>query len=306
MLDDRNRVLAQVAHVDDVVVSGEIVSLLVTQLSEDHRLEAVFERAARRRGQRDLPAARRVVRRARRRGRLRHRRRRRHPPRRDRDRLQVRGAVRRRRASFGVAGEPGQVGDVPGGPRGPGGRARRGLSPLPCGPCSSPSRGAPSSSPPARPPCGPTATTSTAARAPRPGRGGRGAARGRRRGARPGRRRRAGAALPARPGAGADAVVVHLHGGGFVFNDVDVHDAAAPPAREPDRDGGAQRRLPPTAGAPVPGRARRRVDGRGLARPRGGRRSGWAARRTSTATAPAPTSRWWRRCATRAGSPRSC
>lgn len=43
MLDDRNRVLAQVAHVDDVVVSGEIVSLLVTQLSEDHRLESVFD-----------------------------------------------------------------------------------------------------------------------------------------------------------------------------------------------------------------------------------------------------------------------
>ena len=42
MLDDRNRVLAQVARVDDVVVSGEIVSLLVTQLSEDQRLEAVF------------------------------------------------------------------------------------------------------------------------------------------------------------------------------------------------------------------------------------------------------------------------
>ncbi len=42
MLDDRNRVLAQVAHVDDIVVSGEIVSLLVTQLSEDQRLEAVF------------------------------------------------------------------------------------------------------------------------------------------------------------------------------------------------------------------------------------------------------------------------
>ena len=42
MLDDRNRVLAQVAHVDDVVVSGEIVSLLITQLSEDRRLEAVF------------------------------------------------------------------------------------------------------------------------------------------------------------------------------------------------------------------------------------------------------------------------
>lgn len=43
MLDDRNRVLAQVAHVDDVVVSGEIVSLLVTQLSEDRRLEHVFD-----------------------------------------------------------------------------------------------------------------------------------------------------------------------------------------------------------------------------------------------------------------------
>lgn len=42
MLDDRNRVLAQVADIDDVVVSGEIVSLLVTQLSEDERLEAVF------------------------------------------------------------------------------------------------------------------------------------------------------------------------------------------------------------------------------------------------------------------------
>ena len=43
MLDDRNRVLASVADVDDIVVSGEIVSLLVTQLSEDGRLEAVFK-----------------------------------------------------------------------------------------------------------------------------------------------------------------------------------------------------------------------------------------------------------------------
>jgi ion channel POLLUX/CASTOR len=42
MLDDRNRVLAQVAAVDDVVVSGEIVSLIITQLSEDPRLEPVF------------------------------------------------------------------------------------------------------------------------------------------------------------------------------------------------------------------------------------------------------------------------
>ncbi|WP_051247968.1 CASTOR/POLLUX-related putative ion channel [Nocardioides halotolerans] len=43
MLDDRNRVLASVADVDDIVVSGEIVSLVVTQLSEDGRLEAVFK-----------------------------------------------------------------------------------------------------------------------------------------------------------------------------------------------------------------------------------------------------------------------
>jgi ion channel POLLUX/CASTOR len=42
MLDDRNRELAQVAHVDDVVVSGEIISLVVAQLSEEPRLEAVF------------------------------------------------------------------------------------------------------------------------------------------------------------------------------------------------------------------------------------------------------------------------
>ena len=43
MIDDRNRVLASVADVDDIVVSGEIVCLLVTQLSEDGRLEAVFK-----------------------------------------------------------------------------------------------------------------------------------------------------------------------------------------------------------------------------------------------------------------------
>jgi ion channel POLLUX/CASTOR len=43
MIDDRNRVLASVADVDDIVVSGEIVSLLVTQLSEDGRLEDVFK-----------------------------------------------------------------------------------------------------------------------------------------------------------------------------------------------------------------------------------------------------------------------
>ncbi len=42
MLDDRNRVLAEVAHVDDVIVSDQILSLMLSQLSEDARLEPVF------------------------------------------------------------------------------------------------------------------------------------------------------------------------------------------------------------------------------------------------------------------------
>lgn len=43
MMDDRNRALAQVADIDDVVVSGEIVSLIVAQLAEDDRIEPVFQ-----------------------------------------------------------------------------------------------------------------------------------------------------------------------------------------------------------------------------------------------------------------------
>ncbi len=43
MIDDRNRALASVAQVDDVIVSDEIVSLMLSQLSEEARLEAVFE-----------------------------------------------------------------------------------------------------------------------------------------------------------------------------------------------------------------------------------------------------------------------
>jgi voltage-gated potassium channel Kch len=42
MLDDRNRALAEIAEVDDVIVSDEIVSLILAQLSEDARLELVF------------------------------------------------------------------------------------------------------------------------------------------------------------------------------------------------------------------------------------------------------------------------
>jgi ion channel POLLUX/CASTOR len=47
LLDDRNRILAQVANVDDVIVSGQIVSLITTQLSEDHRLGEVYNQLLR-------------------------------------------------------------------------------------------------------------------------------------------------------------------------------------------------------------------------------------------------------------------
>ncbi|MDR7361370.1 CASTOR/POLLUX-related putative ion channel [Nocardioides marmoribigeumensis] len=42
LLDDRNRPLAEVAHVDDVIVSDRILSLMLAQLSSDRRLEPVF------------------------------------------------------------------------------------------------------------------------------------------------------------------------------------------------------------------------------------------------------------------------
>jgi voltage-gated potassium channel Kch len=43
MNDERNRKLAQVTRADDFVVSGKLVSLLLTQLSENRRLARVFE-----------------------------------------------------------------------------------------------------------------------------------------------------------------------------------------------------------------------------------------------------------------------
>jgi voltage-gated potassium channel Kch len=42
MLDDRNRELAQVTRVDDVIVSDRILSLMLAQLSENERLAQVF------------------------------------------------------------------------------------------------------------------------------------------------------------------------------------------------------------------------------------------------------------------------
>ncbi len=61
-------------------------------------------------------------------------------------------------------------------------------------------------------------------RDPAPGR--RGTARGGRRGPRDRRRRRALPPLSATSGRRRGGLIVHLHGGGFVFNDIDVHDAA--------------------------------------------------------------------------------
>lgn len=42
MLDDRNRELAQVTQVDDVIVSDKVISLMLAQISENAQLEAVF------------------------------------------------------------------------------------------------------------------------------------------------------------------------------------------------------------------------------------------------------------------------
>lgn len=43
MLDDRNRQLAQVTKVDDVIVSDQVISLLLSQISENRQLAAVFD-----------------------------------------------------------------------------------------------------------------------------------------------------------------------------------------------------------------------------------------------------------------------
>ena len=57
MLDERNRQLAEVTKVDDVIVSDKIISLMLTQISENRELAAGLQRAVRGRGRRDLPAA---------------------------------------------------------------------------------------------------------------------------------------------------------------------------------------------------------------------------------------------------------
>jgi hypothetical protein len=42
LLDDRDRQLAEVTQVDDVIVSDKVISLLLTQISENRHLAAVF------------------------------------------------------------------------------------------------------------------------------------------------------------------------------------------------------------------------------------------------------------------------
>ena len=72
----------------------------------------------------------------------------------------------------------------------------------------------------------------------------------------------------------ADALpglVVHAHGGGFVLNDIDVHDGICRRFANRGRRAGAERRLPPPARGDVPGRARRPRHGGRLAAPRGPR-----------------------------------
>ena len=132
MIDDRNRVLASVADVDDIVVSGEIVSLLVTQLSEDGRLEAVFKELLGAEGSEIyLRPAEWYVQPGDERQ-LGHRGRRRGAPQRDRDRAQV-GAARRARAEVRRGREPAEVADLHDRRRATRGRAGRGLSVLPHG-----------------------------------------------------------------------------------------------------------------------------------------------------------------------------
>jgi hypothetical protein len=43
MIDDRNRALAEVTQVDDVIVSENLISLLLTQISENRHLTSVFD-----------------------------------------------------------------------------------------------------------------------------------------------------------------------------------------------------------------------------------------------------------------------
>ena len=109
-----------------------------------------------------------------------------------------------------------------------------------------------------------------------------------------------------RPAATDPGLLVHLHGGGFVFHD---STCTTPRARRlANRLGMAvlsvDYRL--AARAPVPCRAGRRRHGARVARRRVDGAGASAGRRTSTVTVPAATWRWSPPCATPAGSRRRC
>ena len=126
MNDDANREVAEVTQADDFVVSTKLISLLLTQLSEDRRLGEVFAALFSPEGLGDPPEAGRRLPPPRRHRELRHRPRGGPPPGRDRDRLPAR---RRRGPLAGVRhhAQP-RPPAAPHADRGrPGGRARRGL-----------------------------------------------------------------------------------------------------------------------------------------------------------------------------------
>ena len=99
MLDVRNRELAEVTSADDFIVSDKLVSLMLSQVSENRELTRGLRRPVRPRGLRDLPEAGHRLRRAGHAGRLLHRRRGGPPPRRGGHRLptdgQRQGSARR-------------------------------------------------------------------------------------------------------------------------------------------------------------------------------------------------------------------
>ena len=59
--------------------------------------------------------------------------------------------------------------------------------------------------------------------------------------------------LPPRAGAASAPVIVFVHGGGWTFGSIDTHDGTMRNLAVAARLPGARHRLPPRAGAPVPG-----------------------------------------------------
>ncbi len=108
MLDDRNRELAEVTNADDFIVSDKLVSLMLTQVSENKQLTDVFENLFSAEGAEVYLRPAEFYVDARSRGRLLHGARGGPPPRRDRDRLPGRRARAQRRARLRRRRQPDQ------------------------------------------------------------------------------------------------------------------------------------------------------------------------------------------------------